>query len=76
MQWQPFPSTAPTDRPILVRGKWRPFDILAGGGTSVVVGWFGSLAADGADPMWFVALSFVPLESINVDFTEWMDIPS
>jgi len=72
--WQPFPDTAPLDREILVRGRWRPFDQLEGGELCVVVGQWSTIMSDGSGHQWY-ANFLHPFEMINVDFYEWMDIP-
>jgi hypothetical protein len=72
-QWHPFPATAPKDRPILVRGRWRPFDILPGGETCIEIASWSTIMSDGSGWQWMVGLS--DMDRWNVDFDEWTDLP-
>jgi hypothetical protein len=72
--WQKFPDTAPHDRPILIRGKWKPFDNFEGGGIEVQIARWGTLMSNGVNGYkWFIGLA--GLDHYNVDWAEWLDIP-
>lgn len=74
MSWQSFPGDAPKDRDILVRGKWRDFDIHPGGARCVAIAYWGTIHSNGTDERWYINF-LCPIDHVNVDFTEWMDIP-
>ena len=71
--WRPFPGTAPEDRKILVRGRWRNGQ---GPEPETVVAQWGSPIADGASGRQWLTLFLTPLAGIDVGFDEWTEIPA
>ncbi len=73
-EWQPI-STAPRDgTPVLLGGRWLPFETLPGGEWCSVVALYGSMssyAEDAGD--WFAGVEQVA--SWNVAWTHWMPLP-
>jgi len=72
-EWRPI-ETAPKDgTQVLFYGKWRPYDILPGGGDCIIIASWSTFMSDNTGYHWITG--FGAVESINVCFTHWQPLP-
>jgi len=68
--WRDFPDDAPKDgTPILVAGKWKPYETLEGGQWAITIARWSTLMSDGTGHDWIADLSY--LKNWNVEWTNW-----
>lgn len=76
-QWQPI-ATAPKDgREVLLGGRWRGHELIPAqeGQWCAVIASYGSFSSRIDGKREWIAQFMMPLDSVNVDFTDWQPLP-
>lgn len=73
-RWRPIAMAPKDGSPMLWLGRWKPFDILQGGGPAMIIVRWSTIMSNGTGYRWITEGLSAP-ENYNVEWTHYQPLP-